>query len=197
MTSTADGFVTDLDDALQRRAYPMTTPEFVAVLQEVSGFTSESVTAGERSFLLADPEVTADDLTPAARVQAAAEVARGRMSADGETATASLSTAEVADLLGRAQANVRRSYLSGDLYSPIKDGGGRRRYPVWQFVGGRPVPGLRRVLAALPDGLHPLSVKAFMTAPVEPLEGMTPVDWLVEGGSVDAVVTLATQVGYE
>jgi hypothetical protein len=102
-----------------------------------------------------------------------------------------LATREVADLLGRDPANVRRSVGNGGIYA-INDGPQRElSFPEWQFVDQRPLRGMREVVAALPESIHPLSLEAWMTTTDEELDDRSPVDWLSTGGDVDVVVRLA------
>lgn len=177
----------------------MTAEDFLAVLQEVEGGPTEALTAGERAFLLADTDLTEADLSPNGRAATLVALTQGRVAANMAVADGSLTTAQVAELLGRAEANVRRSRLNGDLYAPEPSAAGRTlRFPRWQFSdGGRVTPGLRQVLAALPVYLHPLSVEKFMTDGNDELDGQSPVQWLTGGGPVDPVVRLAEELGYE
>lgn len=115
----------------------------------------------------------------------------------------SLSAAEVALRLGIEASSVRHRQAKGGLYSFMA--GGRRRYPRWQFTGdpAQPVlPGLTRLAKAFPEGMHPASVKGFMTTPQEDLhvtassttvttsERMTPVEWLLQGGDPQDLVEI-------
>ena len=159
----------------------------------------EALSAGERSFLLTHTDLVADDLTSDARGAALVAVAQGRAVAAAVVTQNSLTTGEVAALLGRAEANVRRSRLNGDLYAPETGAAGRTlRFPRWQFTDdGRVVPGLRHVLPALPPHLHPLSIERFMTTDVDTLGGQSPVRWLADGGPVEPVIRMADELGYE
>ncbi len=68
--------------------------------------------------------------------------------------------------------------------------------PLWQFdEAGRPLPGLRIVLAAVRAGEHPLAMQSFMMTPQLDLEGvdgkpMTPREWLLSGGDATVVAAL-------
>ncbi|AXE39566.1 hypothetical protein [Acidipropionibacterium virtanenii] len=106
----------------------------------------------------------------------------------------SLTTEEVAEVLGRPASSVRRLKARGDLYG-LDDGPGRgSRFPAWQFTGDhRVTPGLRAVVAALPDFWSPASVERFMTRPRERLDDCSPVDWLAQGGDVAPVVAAAAE----
>lgn len=72
---------------------------------------------------------------------------------------------------------------------------GRPRFPRWQFVTspeGRLLPGLTALIAQLPSD-EVLSSAAFMHAPMAELSGhgpRTPIQWLREGGDVEAVLEL-------
>nr|NLD39980.1 hypothetical protein [Actinomycetales bacterium] len=70
---------------------------------------------------------------------------------------------------------------------------GRRRYPLWQFLGDEPLPGLPPVVAAMP-AIHPLDLETFMVSPAEALADRSPVEHLATGGEVGAVVTLLEQL---
>lgn len=144
-----------------------------AALRGIGGGPVEALSAGERSFLLTHTDLTAEDLTADARAATLVAVAQGRATADAAVARNALTTGQVAALLGRAEADVRRSRLRGDLYAPRPGAAGRTlRFPRWQFTDdGRVVPGLRHVLAALPRHLRPLSIERFMTTAVETLDG--------------------------
>lgn len=62
---------------------------------------------------------------------------------------------------------------------------------------GHPLPGLREIIAALPQALNPLDVAQWFLAPDPDLEiagqdiPLSPRDWLLRGKSVDTVVALA------
>lgn len=188
----------ELEQALHRRGDPMSLEDFLSVLGEATGH-SEALTAGERNFLLDHTDLEPADLSEEVRAQTRLVTAQDSAAAQQEAASSVLSTGEVAELLGRAEANVRRSRLSGDLYAvPTGVGGRTLSFPRWQFTAtGDVVPGLRRIIPALPADFHPLDVEAFMTGAHESLEGKTPVDWLTTGGSVQTVASLAEELSYQ
>lgn len=196
MTSMA--FESQVDRALRRRGTPISTQEFLAVLEEVSSIAVEPLTAGEQDFLLRNTDLTEAGLPPRSLVATNLKVLAGQASSRARLRENSLSTAEVASLIGRDPANVRRSRLEGALYS-LGDGvpGQSLRFPSWQFVGGAPLPGLRMVIPAFPTHFHPLSIERFMTTANDDLDGMTPVEWLAMDGAPDAVAKLADELGYE
>jgi len=105
-----------------------------------------------------------------------------------------LTTAQVAELLGVSASRVRHLIVEGRLYAlPSAGRGSPRLLPGWQFRDGRRMPGLARVLRALPPGLSPLTVADFFARAVieEASSGTTARDWLFSGGSVEPVVELA------
>lgn len=117
---------------------------------------------------------------------------------------ASLTGSQVAALLGIADATVRDRKRDGGLYA-VGGPGNTNRFPRWQFLEpggdapGRAVPHLDKVLAALPEGLHPLEVTDFFTWPrgwlvVKGAE-LSPVTWLAGGGDPAPVVKDAATLG--
>lgn len=175
----------------------MSARAFLEVLQEAAGGSSAPLTAGERAFLLSHAGISEEDLSEQGRAATRLELARDRFALDAAALDGALSTSEVAALLGRAEANVRRSRLSGDLYAPNPGDPAGLRFPRWQFTSaGGVVPGLRRIIPVFPRDTHPLAVARFMTQPHEDLDGMSPVEWLAGDGPVDPVVALVEDLGY-
>lgn len=175
----------------------MSVEEFVTVLAE-SGRTPDPLTREERQFLLAHGGLTDEDLSEDAQRRAMSRSASGRAMAAMEVDEESMTTAEVAVLLGRAESNIRRSRLQGDLYA-VNAGvrGTSLRFPNWQFVDGGVVPGLRSVIPAFPRWMRPRVIETFMTSENESLHRESPVTWLLGGGPVDEVVALAEALGIE
>jgi hypothetical protein len=105
----------------------------------------------------------------------------------------SLPVASVAARLGLDASRVRHRVRDGALFGYRV--GRSLRLPTWQFTStGQPLPGLRAVLAALPEGLHPLSVTGFMTTPDPDLgakQHNTPAAWLAGGGDPERVAEKA------
>lgn len=64
-----------------------------------------------------------------------------------------------------------------------------------RYAGPREIPGIERVLAALPADLSPMSVAGFLSTPQGGLDRgrreLTPLEWLLTGGDVEAVVAVA------
>lgn len=197
MTSAAFEDVEGLERALRRHGSPMTVEEFVTVLAE-AGRAPDPLTRQERRFLLAHGGVSEEELSDRAQRRAMSGVASGRAVAAMEVEEESMTTAEVAGFLGRAEANIRRSRIQGDLYA-VNAGvrGTSLRFPTWQFRDGKVVPGLRSVIPMFPRWVRPRVIETFMTSANENLGGKTPVAWLSEGGSPELVGELAEATGIE
>ncbi len=113
-------------------------------------------------------------------------------------AAESLSRTQVAQLLGVDESRVSHRVREGSLYS-YPGASERRRYPSWQFAHARPLPHLADVLAHVPTGTHPVTLRSFMTTPDDALllDGApaSPIEWLAAGGSPEPVAALATTLG--
>jgi hypothetical protein len=109
----------------------------------------------------------------------------------------SLTVDETATMLGISGSRVRHRVHEGALYA--FKAAHHLRLPRWQFHGDEPLPGLRKVLAALIPDLHPLEVSQFMTTAEADLEisekAVSPREWLVVGGDPAAVAHLASLIG--
>jgi hypothetical protein len=105
----------------------------------------------------------------------------------------SRTTGEVADLLKVDASRIRQRLRERSLYGIEYDG--ERRLPRFQFVRGQVLPGLREVLAVLPEALNPLDVTEWFLTPNPDLElgdkAISPRGWLLRGESVATVVELA------
>jgi hypothetical protein len=155
------------------------------------------LTQSERDFLTGHVGLTTNDLTSDTTNAVDVEIATNRASAARAVRDSSYSTKEVAEELGMDPANVRRAVAEGSLYSVKTGPNNHHWFPMWQFSEGQRLPGLKRVIAALPDNYHPVEVEEFMTGPAEALRGRSPADWLASGGSVDEVVALADERAWE
>jgi hypothetical protein len=107
----------------------------------------------------------------------------------------SYSTSEAARYLKVDASRVRQRLRENSLFGIDYDG--ERRLPRFQFERAHVVPGLREVLAALPEELNPLDVAEWFLSPNPDLEidtdeePLSPREWLLKGHSVQAVVKLA------
>lgn len=160
-------------------------------LEQASFERYAPTTAREQELLLSDSglgdeglQVLRSGMSRGPDVIAAAEETAEHARVVGE----SVSMEEAAEILGRSLSTLSRSASEGRLMSFRL--GGRVRYPLWQFHDGKSLPGLPKVVTALPASWRPRKVMAVMSAPAEALDGMTPVQWLAEAGDPDLVVGL-------
>ncbi len=127
----------------------------------------------------------------------AALAARTAARDDFELAHA-LTLPAVAALLGQSELEVAGMTTAGALYSHELAGDGPW-WPDWQAHGGRPLPHLAAVVAALPSGTHPVTLRAFMITPDPALRHddvfVSPQDWLLGGGDASPILELAAVLG--
>lgn len=116
----------------------------------------------------------------------------------GPVGSSTLTVTEVAEKLHLSAPTVRRRTAVRRLYSYRSRG--RLVFPDWQFIqpGDQTLPGLDRVLAALPDDLHPPAIAGFFLTPQPDLvvngNAASVTLWLEKGGSVDPVVSMAREL---
>jgi hypothetical protein len=107
----------------------------------------------------------------------------------------SYSTSQAARYLKVDASRIRQRLRENSLFGIDYDG--EKRLPRFQFERAKVIPGMREVLAALPEGLNPLDVAEWFLSPNPDLEieenenPLSPRDWLLSGASVDAVAKLA------
>lgn len=152
---------------------------------------SNSLTKQHEQFLIESGAYTAEELDAAAR-----EADRGALRLRvAETwlsqLLATISLEDATGLLEWTEEDVQDAVSDGRLYAiEISD---RLRFPAWQFNVGSPeklIPGLTEILDVVTPRWSWQSVAAFMSTPQSSLvaEGrQTPVEWLRDGGDVNAV----------
>jgi hypothetical protein len=106
----------------------------------------------------------------------------------------SLTTSAAAELLKVDVSRIRQRLRERSLYGIEYDG--ERRLPRFQFEREQVLPGLREVMAALPEALNPLDVAEWFLSPNPDLElrrasPVSPREWLLRGEPIAAVVALA------
>jgi hypothetical protein len=107
----------------------------------------------------------------------------------------SYSTSQAARYLKVDVSRVRQRLRENSLFGIDYDG--EKRLPRFQFERAQVIPGLREVLAALPEGLNPLDVAEWFLSPNPDLEidaqetPLSPRKWLLKGQPVDAAARLA------
>jgi hypothetical protein len=112
-----------------------------------------------------------------------------------ELLATSLTIEEAAVRLGVSRSRVSHRMSDKSLYAVSVQS--RRYLPSWQFEDtGGAITGLAQVVPAIPSGLHPLTVEAFMTTPLDDLDGDSPLDYLRSGADPEAVVEFLTALGH-
>lgn len=186
----------ELDQLLHDR-FGITTTEFLAALKGLPALRpwAASLTENE-ARLLDDVNFPEDrDAYLAAGTEIAGHVAH--------LAVTAFTAEEVAVGLGVGDSRIRQKRLAGELWA-IPDGQSWV-FPMLQFETtadsgpSRQVRGLDQVFKALPAGLHPVAVAGFLRTPQPDLfhdRPMTPVEWLRNGGDIDAVITAAANTDW-
>lgn len=175
---TATEFLSLVEDAARRLAPPHPEP--------AAYFTPDQREAlAEVGLDLAPQRET--DADPRARAVAAHAVLRD----------SALTVADVARRLRVDPSRIRHRIAAGRLLA-WKDRGGWR-LPSWQFTDDAVLPGLERIIAALPDDQPQLVVAGYMTTPQEDLliagTPTSPRDWLLAGGDPQRIVARASVIG--
>lgn len=103
-----------------------------------------------------------------------------------------LTTEEAGAALDRSESRIRGAIADGSLYGVRV--GRIWQLPAWQIHDGRPLPHLRKVIAAVPDAVSPTVLGRAMTMPTDELTldgtATAPTDWLLSGGDAAPVVNL-------
>jgi hypothetical protein len=163
--------------------------ELDRVMRDRARSDPRALSAHDRDVLLQVGVPTADLQAgePRTLVGAAADLleAQGGMRTVGGTA----------ELLGRSPSRIRGAIADGSLFA-VKLG---RSWmlPDWQFDGARPLPSLRAVLAAVPEGMSALALGRLLTEPHGELtlDGVpvSPRHWLLAGRPAAPVTDLVSQ----
>ena len=93
----------------------------------------------------------------------------------------SIDVQAAAGVLGVDRSRISHRLSAGTLYGTKL--ASKRRIPLWQFWDNEELPGLARVVRAIPAGAHPLDVEGVMSTPQDELGGRTPVEHLHSGGA--------------
>ncbi|MGB6309047.1 MAG: hypothetical protein WBF89_14785 [Steroidobacteraceae bacterium] len=107
----------------------------------------------------------------------------------------SFTTAQAAAYLRLDVSRIRQRLRERSLFGLEYDG--ERRLPRFQFERKQVLPGLREVIGALPQNLHPLDAAEWFLLPNPDLEDanqsvpLSPREWLLRGNPISAVVALA------
>lgn len=110
-----------------------------------------------------------------------------------------LTTREAAEVLEVGESRVRQRLGEGTLYS-VK-AGRENRLPVFQFEGGKEVPGIAQVLKHVDRSLHPVAVLNWFMLPnpdlfldEEETSPASPRHWLLSGGDPEVLARLAEEL---
>lgn len=111
-----------------------------------------------------------------------------------QTIGSSYSLEEGAHLLGASRTTVSRWLRTGTLWSFTL--GRRRRIPRWQLIpDGALLPGLAEIVPAIPAGIEPSTVEAFMSSPQHDLDDRSPLQYLAVGGDSREIAQLMADLG--
>jgi hypothetical protein len=183
-------------DVLRKRGIDLSDEEFAVLLDDaLDGLAADVESDPSRSLTPAETAALARggaDLSP---LRAEEPVPRAETAATYVALLAGgLTVAQSAARLDVDPSRVRHRLAERTLYGIRLRAGWR--LPAFQFTeDGGMVPGLDRVLPAIPAHLHPLAVWRWLTMPVADLaldsSAVTPLQWLVAGGPPAPVAALA------
>lgn len=180
-----------MQQVLDKYADGLSEQDFATALDEqLTGRGRQAVASlsvGEREFLVAQGVAEADlDAVPAA------DELRQRADYVIDLAATSYTVSDAAMRLGVDGSRVRHRIADRSLYGFRI--GARLHLPHWQFTDAEPsgpLPDLRTVLRAVPDGISPIEMTSFMTNPQAELQlagrAMTPRQWLLAGQGPEAI----------
>ena len=185
-----------VEEVLRKHGYQMSedavATNLAALLEPLGDSTGADLSAGDQEYL-----DRYSGVRPASGEELAALDARSAAQAVAEAAK-TLSRQQVAARLGVDVTRVSHQTAARGLYSYRADGG-RPVYPDWQFTRDGVIPHLGRVLAVIPTGAHPVTVRRFMVTPDDELvidgDPVTPRRWLASGGDPETVAALAVTLG--
>ena len=187
-----------LDEVLARHGIALTGAEFVAELDAglagVASPTAAPLSAGEIEFLRNHGGPRARQVLGEDPDQIMSELGRSVAEQLAGSLRSSVSIPEAALLLGVDRSRVSQRISQGSLWAFAA--GRSKRLPDWQFsTEGRVLPGLAVVIAAIPRGVAPQTVTAFMAEPQQELEDRTPSEHLAAGGDPSDVAELLAGLG--
>jgi len=174
-------------------------PDLAGLLDSLSADERREIEAAYIRVLATAPRRRPRSLHTAVQTHkpevAAAAVARGlarEQATRDQLVAESLSTAEVARLLGVSAAAVTKRRGKGGLiaFKHKEDW----RYPRWQFAGSTVLPGAIAVWKVLPDRHDVAGLVRWFTLPSRHLADRTPIQ-AIHDGDVDQVVDAASYVG--
>jgi hypothetical protein len=105
-----------------------------------------------------------------------------------------LTSAQVRDLLGDVSRQRVDELLRARRLIGLRDTGGRRRFPGFQFSDGRPLEPLIAAYWTVAGGaIDDWTAASWCVAPDEALEGRSPAQWALEAGDPARLARIAEQ----
>ena len=186
--------MTSIDNVLEMYGNGITADDFADQLGDVM---RRRVAADPRALSLHDRTVLTAVGVPAADLNR--QPSRGLVDHAArllEENSRALTAAAAAERLGRSVIRIRGAIADGSLYG-VKVG---RSWlvPLWQLDQANPLPHLRKVIAAIPEGTSAVTMERVMTQPSDELyvdgQPVSPRDWLLAGKEPAAVVDIVRQL---
>lgn len=152
--------------------------------------------ADPRSLSLHDRDVLTSVGVPATDLDRSGQGLLSEAAQLLEVNSSAMPAAAAADRLGRSVGRIRGAIADGSLYA-VKVG---RHWliPRWQLDGTRPLPHLRKVIAAIPAGTSAVTIERVMTQPTDELyidgRAVSPRRWLLAGNTPAPVSDLVAQL---
>ncbi len=192
------GAKSDLDEVLSRHGIGLSGAEFVAELDAglsgVASPTTAPLSVGEVEFLRRHAGERAVEVLDQDSSEMMTQLGRSVGEGLAGSLVSSVSIPEAALLLGVDRSRVSQRITQGSLWAFAA--GRSKRLPRWQFTSeGQLLPGLPVVIAAIPRGLAPQTVAAFMAEPQPELADRAPSEHLVTGGDPSDVAELLAGLG--
>lgn len=167
-------------DVLERHFAGLTAAEVDAELAAVPAARATPSSAAAVAYLAehGGPDLNMDTDPGRGSVRQRRALTAAKTLAD--TLASALTLEQAAQRLGVSRSRVSHRITEDTLWAFTV--AGRRYLPCWQFTDDGTLPGLVRVVPAIPRGLHPLALEAFMTTARPDFDGVSPVQWLESGG---------------
>ncbi len=186
--------MTSIDNVLEIYGNGIQADDFA---DQLGHLMRRRVTVDPRALSLHDRNVLAAVGVPVADLNRQAD--RGLVEQAArllEENSLALPAAAAADRLGRSVIRIRGAIADGSLYG-VKVG---RSWliPRWQLDEANPLPHLRKVIAAIPEGTSAVTMERVMTQPSEELyvdgKPVSPRNWLLAGNEPGVVVDIVRQL---
>jgi hypothetical protein len=201
----------DIQDAVSNQSLikgngsNLVNPELV--LMYANDFAAQNISGDleineiSRGFLESENEVLQQGGFPLEEIaeerQSAADLVNQISAEYAVIASTAIDTSEAAEWLHVKPSRIRQRIGDHTLLA-IQGVENNWLLPRFQFDNeGREIPGMRRVLQCMEEGLHPITINGFLNAPQPDLysdllqKPLTPKEWLKSGHPVEPVIDLA------